>query len=165
MITNTFHMKTDFLLPHQYKKYGWILFIPALFAGVLYMIYSYEPSFLDIQMPAIVDDPLLGDFRYFSLTSTNAMDLILSVAIITGGLIVAFSKTEYEDEYIAKIRLESLVWAIIVNYMVLIFCTLFLYGFAFLYALVINMFTVLIVFIGRFHWKIHTMPGGERDEE
>lgn len=159
-------MNTDYLLSHRYKKIGWVILIPASFIGLIWLIYPFEPSFLEIKMLAIIaNGGMFESVSYFRFTETNAIDLILSVLIISGSLIVAFSRVKKEDEYIRKIRLESLVWSIFANYIILLICILFLYDFAFLYALVLNMFTVLFCFIVRFHWKLYKMPGGSSDEE
>ena len=67
---------------------------------------------------------------------------------------VAFSKEKQEDELIAKIRLDSLVWATYVNYAVLMFSMLFIYGMSFLWVMIFNMFTILLFFIFRFNWQV-----------
>jgi len=158
-------MKTDYLLPNRYKKIGWIIFVPAVLLGFITLVFQFEPSFLDVKLFALVDSSPFGDTNYLGLTETNALDEVLSVLIIIGSLLVAFSKTKNEDEYITKIRLESLVWAIYVNYIILLVCIIFLYNYAFFYALVVNIFTVLLCFVARFYWKVYTMPGGKPYEK
>ena len=56
-----------------------------------------------------------------------------------------------EDEFIMKLRLESLVWAVYVNYAILILTILFVYELHFFSILVFNMFTLLIFFAIRFN--------------
>jgi len=72
-------------------------------------------------------------------------------------LLVAFSKEESEDEYISKIRLESLVWAVYFNYAILLISSLFIFDFAFLWVMIFNMFTILLFFIIRFNWQIYKL--------
>ena len=67
---------------------------------------------------------------------------------------MAFSKEKDEDELIAKIRLESLVWAMYLNYGILLLTFLLLYDFSFYWAMVFNMYTMLFFFIIRFNIKI-----------
>ena len=65
---------------------------------------------------------------------------------------------------VSKIRLESLVWATYVNYACLLFCILFIYGLPFFNIMVYNMFTLLLIFIIRFHWMLfqnNTLAGDE----
>ena len=66
-------------------------------------------------------------------------------------MMVGFSKEKNEDEYIANLRLSSLMWAVWVNYVLLLLCFIFVYGMGFLHVMIYNMFTVLIIFIGRFN--------------
>jgi hypothetical protein len=66
-------------------------------------------------------------------------------------MMVGFSKEKNEDEYIANLRLSSLMWAVWVNYALLLLSFIFVYGMGFLHVMIYNMFTVLIIFIGRFN--------------
>ncbi len=79
----------------------------------------------------------------------------MALAIIIGGLLVGFTKEKVEDEFIYKLRKDSLVWAIIFNYAVLIFTIIFVYSLTFFDVLVFNMFTPLIFFIVRFNFLKH----------
>ncbi|HNX85002.1 MAG TPA: hypothetical protein PKK03_11175, partial [Bacteroidales bacterium] len=74
---------------------------------------------------------------------------------IISAFFVAFSREKTEDEFIARIRLESLLWATYINYGILLFCFMFFYDFGFFYVMIINMFTVLVIFIIRFQYLLH----------
>jgi len=50
--------------------------------------------------------------------------------------------------------LESLMWATYVTFAIQIFCLLFFYEFKFFLSMIINMFTILIVFIIRYNFII-----------
>ena len=89
---------------------------------------------------------------YFKIIENSVLDELIALTIIVGGLLVGFSKEKIEDEFIYKLRKDSLVWAIIFNYSVLVFTILFVYDFAFFDVLVFNMFTPLIFFVVRFHF-------------
>jgi hypothetical protein len=70
-------------------------------------------------------------------------------------MFVGFSKEKREDEFIEKIRLSSLLWAVWVNYGLLTLGFLFFFNMAFIYVMVYNMFTVLIIFIVRFNYILY----------
>ena len=72
-----------------------------------------------------------------------------------GGMFVAFAKQKTEDEFIMKLRLLSFQWAILINYSLLLLCFIFIYDLSFLSVMVYNMFTVLILFIFRFHYLLY----------
>jgi hypothetical protein len=100
-----------------------------------------------------------------SWSKNNIFNELTLILIIIGGLLVAFSKTKQEDEYISKIRMESLIWATYVNYGVLLFTVLFIYGMPFFNVMIYNMFTVLIFFILRFHFMLYKSKRQLRYEE
>lgn len=152
-------MKLNFLFPNKFKKIGWFILIPSAIIGLVTLIYEYEPSFLDFNVPAIfIDEITLSDRKQlFGMVINNILNEILGILIIISSLLVAFSKEKLEDEYISKIRLESLVWAVYVNYGILLFSFLFIYDFSFLWVMIFNMFTVLLFFIIRFNWQFYKL--------
>ncbi len=158
-------MKINYLFPHRYKKIGWIILIPSLILGLYILITDYTPAFFDAHVFAISADEIFGEKKIFGMIDDNILNEIMGVLIIIGSLLVAFSKELNEDEYISKIRLESLVWATYFNYSLLLFSLIFFYGFTFLWVMVFNMFTILIFFIFRFNWEIRKLKKLQSDEE
>ncbi|MEH6537619.1 MAG: hypothetical protein V7719_14565 [Psychroserpens sp.] len=149
-------MKSNYLLSNKYKIPGWILLILGLIAGVFLMLSEFESDLLEIKVLAIYNgDSIISneeDVGFFKIIENNILDEIIALAIIIGGLLVGFSKEKVEDEFIYKLRKDSLVWAIIFNYIVLMFAIVFIYDFTFFNVLVYNMFTPLLFFIIRFNF-------------
>lgn len=160
-------MKLNFLFPNKFKRIGWFTLIPSAIFGLLTLIYNYEPSFLDFNVPAIFVDELSFNVnrKTFRMVANNILNEILGVLIIISSLLVAFSKEKSEDEYISKIRFESLAWAVYFNYAILTLTLLFIYDLAFLWVMVFNMFTVLLFFIVRFNWQISKLKKSASYEE
>ena len=159
-------MKLNFLFPSKFKRIGWFTLIPSAIIGLLILIYEYEPSFLDFNVPAIFVDELFSvNRKTFRMVANNILNEILGVLIIISTFLVAFSKEKSEDEYISKIRFDSLAWAVYFNYAILILTVLFIYDFAFLWVMVFNMFTVLLFFIVRFNWQISKLKKSASYEE
>ena len=147
-------MKLNYLFPNKYKKIGWLIFIPSAIIGLATLIFEFEPNSLDFNMPAIFINKLFGDKHFIGIVNNNVLNEILGVLIILSSLLVAFSKEESEDEYISKIRLESLVWAVYFNYAILLISFVLIFDLAFLWVMIFNMFTILLFFIIRFNWQI-----------
>ena len=148
-------MKTNYLLPNKYKSLGWILFILGLIGGIFMYSIGYESDVLTMKVFSIYnEDFIMKEERgFFKIIEENSiLDELISLAIIIGGLIIVFTKEKVEDEFIYKLRTDSLVWAIIFNYAILIFAILFIYGLTFFDVLVFNMFTPLLFFIIRFNF-------------
>ena len=147
-------MKTNYLLPHGFKIIGWILFILGVIGGLYVLITNYEQDILSMKVLSIYnDDALFGNKEgFFKIINNDVLDELVAVFIIIGGLFVTFSREKVEDEFIYKLRKDSLVWAVIFNYSVLLIAILFVYSFTFFDVLVFNMFTPLIFFILRFNF-------------
>jgi small-conductance mechanosensitive channel len=158
-------MKTNFLLPHKYKKFGWVLLVPGLLLGIISLIIPFESESLIMPMFAIADSGFMEESIYFGITSSNISDEVIGLLIIIGSILVALTKQKEEDEFISRIRLESLVWSTYVNYIILILTILFVFGGAFYWVLVFNMFTILLFFIVRFNWMLHRANKSIKHEE
>ncbi|HNU58322.1 MAG TPA: hypothetical protein PKI08_00065 [Aquaticitalea sp.] len=158
-------MKENYLFPYKFKKIGWLILIPSAIVGLIILIGEIEPDFLDFNVPAVLIDEIFEDKKLFGIVRNNILNEILGIFLIVSALLVAFSKEKTEDEYISKIRLESLVWAVYVNYGVLLVSFLFIYGLSFLWVMIFNMFTVLIFFIIRFNLKIIKLKKSAQYEE
>ncbi|MEO7174963.1 MAG: hypothetical protein ABIV51_03920 [Saprospiraceae bacterium] len=143
------------LLPTKFKKIGWCLLIPATILGVFRIISDFDNDMLTMKVFAILNDNFMGSTGYFKVIETDVTNTIVGVLFILGALFVGFAKEKSEDEFIAKLRLSSLLWAVLVNYTLLLLAFIFIYGIAFLNVMIYNMFTVLIIFIGRFHYILH----------
>ncbi|MBB6611181.1 hypothetical protein H7F15_09045 [Pontibacter sp. Tf4] len=148
-------MKTRFLFPHRYKLLGWVLLVPSLIVGFL-AIMADNPLFeLNTTVFALYDGGIFESAKAFKLVENNIFDELIAVTAIVGGLLAAFSREKDEDEYISQIRLESLLWATYINYGFLLFSVLFIYGLAFYQVLLLNMLTLLIIFLIRFNFILY----------
>lgn len=153
-------MKATNLLPHYVKRLGWILLLPSLLLGLMVMYFEFEIPGLEMKIPygnhmnIIVDGPWIN-----TLT-----DEIVSIIVMVTLILIAFSEEKQEDEWVSKIRLESLQWSVYANYILLILAILFVYDMFFFQALIYNMYTILIFFILRFNYVLRVKFNPNRIE-
>jgi hypothetical protein len=152
-------MKTRFLLPHKYKKIGWIFLIPSAIFGlfILFISPDFEPEWLNMKVFTFYTKNYFPkeEVHYFSLVKANVANELAGIFFLISAMLVAFSKAKNEDEFITKIRLESLVWATYLNYAFLLFGLLFIFSLEFLTFMVFNMFTLLILYILKFNLALY----------
>ena len=121
-------MTKNYLFPSQFQKLGYILLIPF---GLLFLYFSFttSESKIELNVPvfAIINNDIGNSTQWFTLIKNDIMDEITYIGLITSFLLIAFSKEKNEDEYISLIRANSLVWALLINFLILIFCQLFIY--------------------------------------
>ncbi|HSF55059.1 MAG TPA: hypothetical protein VLA71_14995 [Algoriphagus sp.] len=139
-------MLTKILLPHRFQKLGWILFLP--FAGLLFANNYFDFNFSWLEF-GVREGALFEDSK------ENFTNEIAMIGVFISLFLMAFSREKEEDEYIQKLRLDSLLVACYANTFILIIGTMLFYGFGFLEFMGYNMFTIQLIFIGRFRWVLH----------
>ncbi len=158
-------MKTKLLLPNRYKTIGWFILIPATILGLILVYNEFGTDWLWGKVFAIAADGTFGNNKYFSFTNTNITNTVIGSLFIIGAMLVSFSKEKTEDEFIAELRLSSLLWAVCVSYILLLIAFVLVYGTPFLDVMVYNMFTVLIIFIIRFNYLMYRNSKTVSDEK
>jgi hypothetical protein len=149
---------------------GWFLLIPSSILGILQIFYLTGSGlkFLDLKVFTIYSGsfaPWGSTTVVFGFDEVNLTGTIIGILFILGAIMVAFAKEKHEDEFIAKIRLESFLWATYINYAILLFCFLFFYGIGFMYVMIFNMFTIIILFIVRFNYVLYRSTKSLRYEK
>ena len=143
-MSNFIYMKSNLLIPPRFKFMGLAILIPSTLLGIWWRFFQFELDFLTIKSNRIGS----SIFEGFNLNFTDEVAL---TGLITGLLLIAFSREKQEDEFINRIRLESLQWAVLVNYVLLIIAAFLVHGWSFIDVMMYNILTVLIIFIVRFH--------------
>jgi hypothetical protein len=144
-------MESRLLLPNRYKRIGLFLLIPSLTLGILVRFFDFQFAFLTLHFGKTT---IHGN--NFNLTdSINLTDELALTGLIMSLLFIAFAREKTEDEYIAHTRLESLKWAVLINYMLLLIATWLVHGVAYIDVMMYNMLTVLIIFITRFNYVLN----------
>lgn len=163
-------MNRSLLLPHRFKKIGWMILVPATIIGIILVVGDFDTKWFSARVFAFFSDDIKsGEFvtgkSIFTFIKTDITNTFVGVLFLVGALLTAFSKEKHEDEYIDKLRLSSLLWAVWVNYLLLLLAFIFVYGFSFLNVMIYNMFTILIIFIARFNYILYQNRKGAADEK
>jgi hypothetical protein len=139
-------MLTKILLPHRYQKIGWIALFPFTFLLLSTEYFEFTIDFLTFDIDAG------GPFSWLGQNFTNEIGLI---GVFVSLFLIAFSKEKEEDEFIQKLRLDSLLIACYVHTFILIIGTMVFYGLGYLEFMGYNMFTIQLIFIARFRWALY----------
>ena len=131
-------MKTP-LFPHSFQRIGWVVFAIGIALGVYAVIKGFNGSY--------------------------TLNNITIISIIVGGILATCSREKIEDELTQQLRLSSLLVALYINYTALVVCALAVYDLDFLNVMIYNMFTILLIFMVVFRWKIWRLKRGVDDEK
>lgn len=144
-------MLTKILLPHRFQKLGWITVLPFTILLFAANYLSFELTWLNVPFPE--SSGSLADF--LDPEKENFTLEFALIGVFVSLFLIAFSREKEEDEYIQKLRLDSLLVACYANSFILIVGTLVFYGFGYLEFMGYNMFTIQLIFIGRFRWVLY----------
>lgn len=156
-------MKTRFLLSHRFKRIGWLITLPAILLMLLNLHYEFSFSFLDYAQKGVKHISFDKGWL-FTIQFNNFIDEVGGILLVSGLLLIAFSKEKQEDEHIQQLRLESLLWAVFINAVLLVLAIIFLYNGLFLSAMAYNICTPLILFIARFNLLLYFERKGLKKE-
>lgn len=131
-------MKT-LLFPHGFQKLGWCIFAVGVVLGIYALVTDFDIGYLG--------------------------NNLVIIATVVGAILATCSREKIEDEVVRQIRLSSLLVALYVNYAVLIVCSLFVYDLDFLYVMMYNMFTILLIFVVVFRYRMWRLNKDMKDEE
>ena len=160
-------MKTNYLFPYRIKKISGIIFVISFLTLASFYCFDKFAHFeIKSKVFAVVGTTgFLGESDWFGWVENSITDEILFVFSIVFGIMFAFSKEKFEDEMVVSVRLTSLAWATIVNYVLIMLSYIFIYDFAFLTAMSAIMFTQLLIFIILFRYNIYKLNKAGADEE
>ena len=153
-----------FLFNHKWRRIsGWIFYLTIPVGIYLLFTDSFE-DLLKIRVFSLFHsetifttsntENIIGS-RGFQWIENGILDEILTFVIIVSGIIHSFCKEKIEDELISKIRMDSLVLSLYINYGVLLFFNFFVYELSYFYVMVFHLFTILILFNLIFRYKLN----------
>ena len=127
------------LFPHSFQKWGWCIFAVGMIFGTYAFVTDYDTGYL--------------------------VNNIAIIGTVSGAILATCSREKIEDEMVRQVRLNSLLVALYVNYAVLIVCSLLVYDLDFLLVMVYNMFTILLIFMVVFRYRMWRLNKETKDEE
>lgn len=146
-------MHTKYLLPAAAKKWGWALAVPAFILMIAYLQFDFSFPFLDYTSNSTHIS--LDKEWLFNVQSNNFTDEAGGILLMVGLLLIAFSRERDEDERIARLRLESLLWATLINSILIGVSIVLFYNDLFLKIMAYNVCSTLILFVIKFNLTIY----------
>lgn len=134
----------NYLLPRKFRIVGFAFTSIGISLAVLRFYFGIKPKFLETKVFAVYSRYF--ESSYLKVISNQISEELTALFLILGLLIICFSKEQNENEITNQIRLKSLVLAIYFNTGFILFSIVFIYGFIFINILVINLFSLLILY-------------------
>ena len=156
-------MKFNYLFPEVYKKIGWSMFVVFAVLNVLWMTDTIGAWF-PCKVISIVPSSTFGDSS-FVVQNNGWEDEICMVGMILSLLFISFARLKDEDEYTINLRMKSMAWAFKVFGIVVIVATLTIYGMIWFIVMLILVYLIFFLFIGKFYYELHKFRKEAQNEE
>jgi hypothetical protein len=143
------------MLSNRFKKVGWVLLIAAILFLIADSVLDIDSEIFTFNVFSIFSAAGLEDGSWFAVNQADISYTLFSCLFIGGGLLIMFSKERSEDEFIQSIRLNALMWSVLVHFVLLMIAFLSVYGLPFVSVVVYNTYTVLVIFILRFYYLLY----------
>jgi hypothetical protein len=149
--------KPKYLFPYNSRFIGIVLILIHIPVKLLWD--SHYPGGYGHNNPAAngTETPLFSPPHLFFIGTT--------LMVLVGLFLIAFSKEKIEDEQIVQLRLDSLRWAIYLNYAILLFSLIFTHGSDSKHILMLNIWLPLLFFILRFQWVLFRLSRSVKSDE
>jgi hypothetical protein len=148
-------MRAKYLFPHGSRYFGIGLILVHIPIKLLWD--HFYPNGFDQHISSTGSAGLFSAPHLFFIGTT--------LMVLVGLFLVAFSRERVEDEQITQLRLDSLRWAIYLNYAILLFSLIFTYGHDSNHILMLNIWLPLLFFILRFQWVIYRLNRSARSND
>ncbi len=147
--------KTNWLFPYKTRFLGIILILIHIPIKLLWDSY-YHGEYETHELP---------DSKNILFSAPHLFFIGTTLMVLIGLFLVAFSREKIEDEQIVQLRLDSLRWAIYLNYAILLFTLVFTRGNETKHILLLNIWLPLLFFILRFQWILYRLNRSAKSDE
>ena len=137
----------DFLLPYPWKFVGILLSLCGIVLAIFYLWFDFR-----FTLPVFAVYSSFLETKMFTTFSTNFADDLILLLLLTGFGLIVFTKERIEFEQMDLFRTKALVFALIANFIFLIFSILFIFGSGFIGVLILNLFSLPIFYLIIFHF-------------
>jgi len=135
-------------MPRNFRFVGIFFLIIGFIFGVARFKYGFKPNLLDFKMFAFYSSYI--ESKYMEIVKNNLGEELTGFFIVTGLFFIAFAREAEESEITKMLRLKAFFLAAYLNFFFLLIALFFTFGFAFVYALMVNMGFGLLAFIVSF---------------
>ena len=146
-------MRKNYLFPTTFRKIG-CLFVPFAITSFICLFDGSNEDWLKVNALSVIP---------WGIIKNSLFDELSMIGLTVSLLFIAFSKEKDEDECIANIRSNSLIWATITAYSLLIVCTMLIYDMQYLNFVFIDLFMILFLFIIKYNIELYKFRRSNND--
>jgi hypothetical protein len=134
-------MTVKFLFPYRFKWLGLTLIITGCFFTFLY------DNGIAVEFPVLAIVSSFMKTRFFIVFQANIADELALLSFFAGLILFCVTKEKNEKPEFMALRSKALLYAALLNSIFVLISILFIYGSAFIIALVVNLFSFSVFYL------------------
>jgi len=147
------------LLPNKLRLYGWIVLLFGIILGFIRFYFGIKLELLNIKVFAVYSQYF--ETNYFKVIENHVSEELTALLLLVGLFLISFTKEKNENDFVSALRDKSLILTFYINISFVALSFLFVYGFAFINILVINVFSPFIIYVTIFKYFLYNAPKTE----
>jgi len=151
-------MKKNYLLPPYFKLIGLLMLLPTILYGVYVFLWTMMGSLMHNLSRSWHNDPYPDGIATYAALIRGGWSWHYQIIIFVFTLsfaFMAFSREKVEDEYIWKIRMNSLVSALMIDCILICVAIFTLIGMNFVTFMVFNFYLIVAIYLVIFRIAIY----------
>lgn len=136
----------NLLLPYRFKFVGLILLFLGFAFSIAYIWFDFQ-----VRMPVFAVYSAFIETKTFATFPTNVADELILILLLSGFLLIVFSREKQENLIPEFLRLKAFMYSLIVNTALLLFSVIFVYGSGFIAVLVFNIISIPVFYLTAFY--------------
>ena len=139
---------SSLLLPGGLKPAGYVFLLLGIVLAVIRFYYAIKPEFFNWQVFAFYSSYL--ESKWMHMIRNQMLEEIAGFLILSGSFLLAFTREKIENEHINMLRLKAFIISAYINTFMLLLAIFFIFGFGFIYFLIFNMGSGLLIYLVAF---------------
>lgn len=135
----------SYLLPRSFRVLGYLFTFAGMILGIMRYYFGIKPDLFDQKVFALYSVYLKT--KTLKIESNQLIEEIAGLLLIVGLVMIAFAREKNENDQVNLIRLKSFFISIYLNTLFLIVSLFFTFGLAFIYMMILNLASQLLIYI------------------
>ena len=141
------------LFPATFRFWGLGIALAGVLLAVPRFSFGFKPDFLNVNVFAVYSRYM--DTKVFEVIRNQLIEEISGILVMVGLVIAAFSRMKTENDHVNALRLKSFIISVYLNAVFFTGGLLFTFGLGYMFVLILNSVSLLVLYLVVFSWLYH----------
>jgi hypothetical protein len=144
--------KIKYLLPNKFRYFSFLFLFLGIVLFITRFYFGIKPEWLEFPVFAIHSKMLVT--KYFAFFRNNMSEELVGIFFFIAAYLPVLTQEKIEKNSYFKLRMESFLLSIWVNFFFNLFGFLFIFGFCYLWFIIFNIYSIPIIYFCILRFRI-----------